>query len=117
MATTPVFLPGEFHGQRSLAGYSPWGRKESDMIERLTHIPHPKHCLPRVRKAKPLSCQGHQTGQQAFAALGAWRLLCMWHARSGLRGLTGLPQRQQARGSRQAVPPGTQLFLHYHCSK
>ena len=27
---TPVFLPGEFHGQRSLAGYSPWGCKESD---------------------------------------------------------------------------------------
>ena len=31
----PVFLPGEFHGQRILAGYSLWGRKESDMIERL----------------------------------------------------------------------------------
>ena len=30
---TPVFLPGKFHGQRSLAGYSPWGRKESDMTE------------------------------------------------------------------------------------
>ena len=30
---TPVFLPGEFHGQRSLAGYSPQGHKESDMIE------------------------------------------------------------------------------------
>ena len=28
---TPVFLLGEFHGQRRLAGYSPWGRKESDM--------------------------------------------------------------------------------------
>ena len=27
---TPVFLPGEFHGQRSLAGYSPWGRKALD---------------------------------------------------------------------------------------
>ena len=27
---TPVFLPGEFHGQMSLAGYGPWGRKESD---------------------------------------------------------------------------------------
>ena len=27
MATTPAFLPGESHGQRSLAGYSPWGRK------------------------------------------------------------------------------------------
>ena len=32
---TLVFLPGEFHGQRSLAGYSPWGHKESDMTERL----------------------------------------------------------------------------------
>ena len=27
MATTPVFLPGEFHGQRNLVGYSPWGHK------------------------------------------------------------------------------------------
>jgi len=27
---TPVFLPGKSHGQRSLVGYSPWGRKESD---------------------------------------------------------------------------------------
>ena len=30
---TPVFLPGESHGQRSLAGYSPWGHKESDTTE------------------------------------------------------------------------------------
>ena len=30
---TPVFLPGESHGQRSLAGYCPWGRKESNTIE------------------------------------------------------------------------------------
>ena len=30
---TPVFLPGESHGQRSLAGYSSWGRKELDMTE------------------------------------------------------------------------------------
>ena len=28
-----VFLPGEFHGQRSLVGYSPWGCQESDMTE------------------------------------------------------------------------------------
>ena len=28
MASCPVFLPGEFHGQRSLVGYSPWGCKE-----------------------------------------------------------------------------------------
>ena len=32
---TPVFLPGEFHGPRSLIGYSPWGRKESDTTEQL----------------------------------------------------------------------------------
>ena len=30
MATTPIFLPGESHGQRSVVGYSPWGRTESD---------------------------------------------------------------------------------------
>ena len=30
---TPVLLPGAFHGQKSLVGYSPWGYKESDMTE------------------------------------------------------------------------------------
>ena len=35
----------EFHGQRSMAGYSPWGCKESDMTEQLTHIPRR---LPRA---------------------------------------------------------------------
>ena len=33
MATHSIFLPGEFHEQRSLADYSPWGRKESDMTD------------------------------------------------------------------------------------
>ena len=33
---TLVFLPGESHGRRSLAGYSPWGPQESDMTERLS---------------------------------------------------------------------------------
>ena len=36
---TPVILAGEFHGQRSLAGYSPWGRKESNMTEWLSLTP------------------------------------------------------------------------------
>ena len=30
---TPVFLPGKFHGQRGLVGYSPWGHKELDTTE------------------------------------------------------------------------------------
>ena len=37
MATTPVFLPGEAHGQRSLAGCSPRGFKESDTTEATWH--------------------------------------------------------------------------------
>ena len=36
---TPVFLPGEFHGQRNPVGYSPWGRKEPDAPHRLTLSP------------------------------------------------------------------------------
>ena len=32
---TPIPLPGKSHGQRSLAGYGPWGHKESDTTERL----------------------------------------------------------------------------------
>ena len=35
---TSVCLPGEFHGQRSLAGYSPRGSKVSDMTEHSTYI-------------------------------------------------------------------------------
>ena len=34
--STPVFLPVEFQGQRSLVGYCPWGHKQSDMTEQLT---------------------------------------------------------------------------------
>ena len=33
MAIPPVFLPGESCGQRSLAGYSPWGQRESVTAE------------------------------------------------------------------------------------
>ena len=38
--STPVLLPAEFHGQRSLAGYRPWGWKELDRIEWLISF-HP----------------------------------------------------------------------------
>ena len=34
---TLVFLPGKFHGQRSLAGYGPWGHKESTTTEATDH--------------------------------------------------------------------------------
>ena len=34
---TPVFLPGESHGQRRLADYSPWGHKEMDTTEQIAY--------------------------------------------------------------------------------
>ena len=41
---TPVFLPGKFHGQSSLAGYSLWGCKESDMTENDLACMHAQTC-------------------------------------------------------------------------
>ena len=34
---TPVFLPGEFHGQRRLVGYSPWDQKHKDPYDPVNH--------------------------------------------------------------------------------
>ena len=55
--TTPVFLPGESHGWGSLVGYSPQGRKESDMTERL-HFHFPFFSLPRHLRTPPYSAFG-----------------------------------------------------------
>ena len=48
----PVLLPGESHGQRCLAAYNPWGLKESDTTERLTHTHTHTHthcfCVPQL---------------------------------------------------------------------
>ena len=46
-SSPPVFLPREFHGHGSLAGYSPWDHKESDMTEQLTlfSLPKPEQIL------------------------------------------------------------------------
>ena len=46
---TPVFLPGESHGQRSLVGCSPWGRKESDTTKQQQGLPRRQlHCTPEA---------------------------------------------------------------------
>ena len=46
---TSAFLPGEVQGQRSLVSYSPWGGKESDTTERLTHThTHTHTCTEKV---------------------------------------------------------------------
>ena len=46
---TPVFLPEKSYGWRSLAGYSPWGRKELDTTERL-HFSSPNKVTPFIFK-------------------------------------------------------------------
>ena len=51
---TPVFLPRKFHGQRSLVGYNPWGRKESDTIGQLTVSLHFSSTLKK--KLLEVSC-------------------------------------------------------------
>ena len=43
LQSTPVFLPRESHGPRSLAGYSPWGSEELDMTKQLTYIQQINH--------------------------------------------------------------------------
>ena len=49
---TPILLPGEFHRQRSLAGYSSWDREESDMTEWLSlHFTSDLHEAMRVESA------------------------------------------------------------------
>ena len=53
---TPVFLPEEFHGLRSLAGYSPWGHKESDTTEQLSA---PQEWL---RESQVTVCRGSRPG-------------------------------------------------------
>ena len=70
MATHSVFLPGASHGQRSLVGYSPWGRTESDTTEH--------------------SCKLHEK-KKARAALGRTGLLCSltWPSRISLPSLWG----------------------------
>ena len=49
---TPVFLPEEFHGQRCLAGYSPWGCAELDMTQQLNK-PHHHLCSQLLCSQQP----------------------------------------------------------------
>ena len=54
--TTPVFLPGKSRGQRSLAGYSPWGHREADTTEQLNSIVDPAMLTCKIIKASHFSC-------------------------------------------------------------
>ena len=52
MHPTPAFLPGEPHGQRSLAGYSPWCHKQSDTTEATEHARVLVECWEGICKSE-----------------------------------------------------------------
>ena len=68
MAPTPALLPGKSHGQRSLVGYSPWGREESDTPEQL-HFHFSLSCIGEGN-GNPLqySCLEHPMDRGAWWA-------------------------------------------------
>ena len=63
MATHSSFLPWEIHGPRNLAGYSPCGRKESDVTERLTHF---FHLVPLLQLADASVSHIHHPFQHVY---------------------------------------------------
>ena len=63
---TPVLVPGESHGGRSLVGYSPWGRKESDTTEQL-HFHFSLSCIGEGN-GNPLQCSCLENPKDG----GAW---------------------------------------------
>ena len=64
--STPVLLPGNSHGQRSLVGCSPWGCKESDATERL-HFHFSLSCIGEGN-GNPLQCSCLENPRDG----GAW---------------------------------------------
>ena len=68
MAPTPVFLPGGSHGQRSLAGYSPWGRAELDTTEHARRW----HIKTAMRR-EYAPCQWRRRRQQIPGEAGTWQ--------------------------------------------
>ena len=68
MATTPVFLPAESHGWRSLVGNSPWGHKESDKTERLLSFSVSEQQASQLERIDTT----HQRGKHTFLWSRIW---------------------------------------------
>ena len=62
---TPVFLPGKFHGQKSLAGCSPWDHKESDIAGQLSMHMH--------TSAPTVECRLYLTDAHTEVCVESWR--------------------------------------------
>ena len=76
---TPVLLPGKSHGWRSLVGCSPWGRQESDTMERL-HFHFSLSCIGEGN-GNPLQCSCLENPREG----GAWWAAVYGVAQSRIR--------------------------------
>ena len=81
---TPVFLPGESHGQRRLVGYSPWGHRESDTTEWVTHMRHKVHqtytqraSTRRTEDRKEQIPARVETGILVLSPVAIWEIVCL----------------------------------------
>ena len=88
---TPLLLPGKYHGWRSLVGCSPWGRKESDMTERL-HFDFSLSCI-REGNGTPLHCSCLENPRDGGAW---WAAVCgVTQSRTQLKWLSGSSSSKQ----------------------
>ena len=69
---TPVLLPGKLHGWRSLVGYSPWGHKELDTIERLHFLSFYSSFWRRKWQPTPVFLPGESHGQRGPVGYSLW---------------------------------------------
>ena len=78
--SAPVFLPGKYHGQSSLVGYSPYSHKESDMTEVAEHEAHICHKITTtvalVRRRQwhptPVLLPGKSHGRRSLVGCSPW---------------------------------------------
>ena len=102
---TPVFLLGKSHGQRSLVGCSPWGRKVSDRTERI-HFPFSLSCIGEGN-GNPLQCSCLKNPRDG----GAW-----WAAIHGVaQSWTRLKQLSSSSNCCLSLPPST-IHSMFHLS-
>ena len=126
-APTPIFLPGENpHGQRSLAGYSPWGCKELDTTEATKHT---RTFYSRHREIFHLNnsmghittvwCQYYRAYREIKTSLnGVMEKEVATHSSTLAWKMprTEEPGRLQSTGSRRVEESGTTKWLHFHFS-
>ena len=111
---TPVFLPGESHGQGSQSCYSPWGLKESDMTKYLSTLAHIEgQC---VRTHTPPKCPLHYRGLECKSrkSRNTWsnRQIWPWSTEWSRVKASGVLPRECTGHSKRPLPTTQEKILH-----